>query len=118
MSTTATYSLLPLLYRPEEYATKMLLLALHVSSVWLILGDNCHAGATQADSADDCGTRTSLKGCSGGAWKCMPQLFTAGLVLLEVYCSAVHGWVFGGSLSFLPLMLTACLLYTSPSPRD
>lgn len=109
MSTAATYSLLPLLYRPEEYATKLLLLALHVSCVWLILGDSFQDPATKVDSGDG-GTESlpeSLKRFSCVAWKHIPQLFTAGLVLLEAYCSGIHGWLFGESLSFLPLMLTS-----------
>ena len=108
VSTAATYSLLPLLHRQEEYATKLLLLALHVSCVWLVLG-----GQMQK-SASDRGIKQAVpekKLSVTTALVHTPESFTAGLVVLEVYCSGIHAFIFGDRLSFLPLMLTS--LYCS-----
>jgi ALG6, ALG8 glycosyltransferase family len=110
VSTAATYSLLPLLYRQEEYAIKMLLLALHVSGVWLTLRNGLEGSATTIHHSDS-GIRSQAKyherfyGVC--AWKQLPLLFTAGIVLLEAYCTGIHVLLFGEKFSFLPLMLTS-----------
>lgn len=108
VSTAATYSMLPLLYRQEESATKLLLLALHVSCVWLVLG-----GQTQNTASDRAIKQAApeMKLSVTTALVHAPELFTAGLVVLEVYCSGIHAFMFGDRLSFLPLMLTS--LYCS-----
>jgi alpha-1,3-glucosyltransferase len=110
VSTAATYSLLPLLYRKEEYAIKILLLVLHVCCVWLTLRSSVEDSATMHHS-NTSGAASGGKSqqCNHGidAWNCIPWLFTGGLLLLEAYCSGIHGLLFGEKLSFLPLMLSS-----------
>ena len=78
------------------------------------------AGLFQDDKRRNALAIAILFGTGGGF-----GIVLAGAVLplmLDAYGTSAwpKGWVFIGlaALSFLPLSLWACLLYTSPSPRD
>ncbi|KAL6747134.1 glycosyl transferase [Haematococcus lacustris] len=93
LSAAGTYGLLPLLYQPQEYPIKLLLLLLYqlLSTSGL---SRLHAPLT----------KSRLLG--GPA-----RLYLSGFAGLELYCSLVHSWLLGARLPFLPLMLTS--LYCS-----
>ncbi|KAJ9530420.1 hypothetical protein QJQ45_000798 [Haematococcus lacustris] len=93
LSAAGTYGLLPLLYQPQEYPIKLLLLLLYqlLSTSGL---SRLHAPLTKGRLL-------------GGP----ARLYLSGFAGLELYCSLVHSWLLGARLPFLPLMLTS--LYCS-----
>jgi alpha-1,3-glucosyltransferase len=106
VSNMATYSLLPLLFRPEEFLVKILLMLIHTCCIHLLLGTMA-APDSGVDAAATAQTPLALLSRLD-TWKCRAaKLFSFGLVPLEVFCSVVHPSLFGGRLEFLPLMLTS-----------
>jgi alpha-1,3-glucosyltransferase len=112
MSIVGTYSLFPLLIRPEEYVVKVSLLVGYVIIGWPLL--------------------TARGRRSGLGFGVAMDAYLAGLVAVEIYSSFVHGKVFGDAWPFVPLMLIStycavgvCLCWlgqlldwTTPRARD
>jgi ALG6, ALG8 glycosyltransferase family len=87
LSTVGNYSLLPLLFTPAEYPIKVLLVSIYLAGACMLL-----RGAVGAS-----GPLPAPR---------LERLYLYGLVPLEVY-GLLHGWLLGGQLPFLPLLLVS-----------
>lgn len=121
MSTTVVYSLLPLLYRPQEYMLKVLMATMHCVGTHALLTSPAlpsaaasHVGgkaSAAAAAAHGHGLDRVLEAEAGGGVSAAVTAYVWGFVPLECYCSLVHTLVFPGRMEFLPLMLAS--LYCS-----
>ncbi|RMZ52990.1 hypothetical protein APUTEX25_001109, partial [Auxenochlorella protothecoides] len=87
LTTLGTYSLFPLLYRPEEYSIKVLLLVLYTASAPQLLSWQL-------------GTPSRLH--------TLPGAYLWGLVGVEAASSWILPYLLGSRLPFLPLALVSC----------
>ncbi|KFK37270.1 hypothetical protein AALP_AA4G235500 [Arabis alpina] len=107
VSIVSCYSLFPLLYEPQEYPIKVLLLLSHSMVTWL---------GFKAQHADN----TSLKKNETGEIEikskfrigCIEKSYLIGLVIVEIVSQFLHPYFLGDKFPFLPLMLisTYCAL--------
>jgi alpha-1,3-glucosyltransferase len=87
LSLIGTYSLFPLLIRPDEYPVKVGLAVGYAAVAWpLLAGETRRMGMSAVE-----------------AWYC-----TYGVVAIETYATFVHGAIFGEAWPFVPLMLVSC----------
>jgi alpha-1,3-glucosyltransferase len=123
-STVVTYSVLPLLHRPQDYPFKMLIAVtgLLVSLAMLQSSQGVRHGHTDQPpgNVQDAVGRPSAEGRTAGAPRLTHQawlrdwglsrcqlLYLVGFVPLELYCSFAHAHLLRQRLPFLPLMLTS-----------
>ncbi|GFR42845.1 hypothetical protein Agub_g3803 [Astrephomene gubernaculifera] len=123
LSSAGHYGLLPLLYRPQEYGVKILLVLSHfVLSVLALnkLYDHESAGGQTASLQDrrqqqqgQQREKSSRSGApltrQGSVLGWLSWCYLAGFVLLELYCYVVHNLIplLHERLPFVPLMLTS-----------
>lgn len=128
MSTTASISMHPLLFQPQEYPVKWLVTltyAAFLHSCPLFTPKSLHeaegcGGAAQSASKParmpvrPAGGPTSLSSHDRhrepkpvDVQSVVVWAYLAGFLALELFCSAVHPAVWGPRLPFLPLMLTS-----------
>ncbi|PRW44369.1 putative dolichyl pyrophosphate Glc1Man9 c2 alpha-1,3-glucosyltransferase [Chlorella sorokiniana] len=118
LSTVGTYSLFPLLFEPEEYPIKVLLLVTFnvIAATWLpqlpLETDKAAGGSKGCKRGGNHGSSRAASG-SSGALPLIPweRLYLWGLVALELATSWVLPLLLGERLPFLPLM--AVSLYCS-----
>lgn len=105
LSTAGHYGLLPLLFRPEEYGTKVLLVASYFAVAATALGA-LHGDAASPHAR---AARTGGKRNAGLALGWLQRAYLVGFVAVELYCSVVHERVpaLRERLPFAPLMLTS-----------
>ncbi|KAG2436974.1 hypothetical protein HYH02_011406 [Chlamydomonas schloesseri] len=105
LSTAGHYGLLPLLFRPEEYGTKILLVLSYFSGAAVALG------ALHGDAASPHARAAKARGKRnvGLALGWLQRAYLAGFIAVELYCSVVHERVpaLRERLPFAPLMLTS-----------
>ncbi len=121
LATAGHYGLLPLLFRPQEYAPKLLLVlsyfAVSVAALKAVTRTGLGGGRVDKDAVGRDragGKRVKGSNNSGGVHgDAAARLYLAGFVLLELYVSVVHerDAVLRERLPFVPLMLTS--LYCS-----
>lgn len=97
------YSLFPLLFEPQEYPLKILLLAIHAILMWLgfcqfRLSRTPHQ-RKMIDSRGSC-EKDQLIGWAGAC-------YLLGLFGVELWGQLLHPYFFGDRLPFLPLMLVS-----------
>lgn len=119
LATAGHYGLLPLLFRPQEYGAKILIVlsyfAVSLAALEAVARAGPSAGRGDKDTfGRDRAAAKRAKGSSGGVvGGAAVRLYLAGFVLLELYVSVVHERVavLRERLPFVPLMLTS--LYCS-----
>ncbi|XP_073111689.1 dolichyl pyrophosphate Glc1Man9GlcNAc2 alpha-1,3-glucosyltransferase-like [Elaeis guineensis] len=103
LSIVSCYSLFPLLFEPQEYPVKILLLAVHSILMWLgfcqfRISRTSHQRKT-SDSRGSC-EKNQIIGCAG-------TCYLLGLFGVELWGQLLHPYFFGDKLPFLPLMLVS-----------
>ncbi|GLC42829.1 hypothetical protein PLESTB_001428000 [Pleodorina starrii] len=112
LSTAGHYGLLPLLFRREEYGTKMLLVLSYFVVSVVALGA-LHSGGGSGGGDSDAGKRRrrrrQVKSKRFAVLGPAAVLYLAGFLLIELYVSVVHDAVpvLRRRLPFAPLMLTS-----------
>lgn len=106
LSIVACYSMFPLLFEPNEYPIKVLLLIIHSALMWVGFStqfskDASLKGSKRKESEIYTGKHEShLIGCVGAA-------YLLGILGVEIWASFIHKYIFGDNLPFLPLMLVS-----------
>ncbi|XP_050385010.1 probable dolichyl pyrophosphate Glc1Man9GlcNAc2 alpha-1,3-glucosyltransferase [Argentina anserina] len=112
LSIVSCYSLFPLLFEPQEYPIKVLLLLLHSVLMWLAFSaqftkDKTLEMAPSGTNKDShLGSNRSVAAARGGfviGWELWSYL--VGLLLVEICGQFLHPIFLGDKLPFLPLML-------------
>ncbi|XP_072957766.1 dolichyl pyrophosphate Glc1Man9GlcNAc2 alpha-1,3-glucosyltransferase [Typha angustifolia] len=104
LSIVSCYSMFPLLFEAQEYAIKVLLLAMF--SILMYIGFSSHFGL---NTAHDGTKRNNLVGSNkeNGLIGWIGVSYLLGLVVVELWCQLLHPLIFGSRLPFLPLMLVS-----------
>ncbi|KAJ3680636.1 hypothetical protein LUZ60_016914 [Juncus effusus] len=87
LSIVSCYSMFPLLFEPQEYLIKILLLLTYSTLMWIIFSS--YFAPTIKNGL------IRFKSC----------VYLIGIVFLELYAQFIHAYLFGNKLPFLPLML-------------
>ncbi|ESQ39100.1 hypothetical protein EUTSA_v10001410mg [Eutrema salsugineum] len=98
VSIVSCYSLFPLLYEPQEYPIKVLLLLLHSMVMWL--GFAAQHGDEKALKKKKTGDIKSKFGIG-----CFEKSYLMGLVIVETVSQFLHPYFLGDKFAFMPLML-------------
>lgn len=103
LSIVSCYSLFPLLFEPQEYPIKVLLLAIHSILMWLgfsqFRSSRITHGSKMNDSRGSC-QKNQLIGWAGAC-------YLLGLLGVELWGQLLHPYFFGNRFPFLPLMLVS-----------
>ncbi|ONK71805.1 uncharacterized protein A4U43_C04F12580 [Asparagus officinalis] len=102
LSIVSCYSMFPLLFEPQEYPIKLLLLVIHSTLMWAGFSlyfskKTAHESTTKTISKDSDQENILI------GWVGFCYLF--GLVFIEIWGQILHPYLFGSKLQFLPLML-------------
>ncbi|CAA7403810.1 unnamed protein product [Spirodela intermedia] len=97
LATASCYSMFPLLFGPEEYPVKLLLLLIHSIIVLSSLSPFFSGKVSQ----EDVPTTTTAAVGPAGMW------YLAGFAAVEVWGQLLHPLLLGDRLPFLPLMLVS-----------
>ncbi|KAJ8754704.1 hypothetical protein K2173_010795 [Erythroxylum novogranatense] len=109
LSVVSCYSLFPLLYEPQEYPIKVLLLLLHtILTLYLFLGQfpkneatKVNSSGNQQDEQEGSHGFSKDKGfCIGWIGKC----YLFGLLVVETWGQFLHPFLLGDKLPFVPLL--------------
>lgn len=94
----------PLLFEPQEYPIKVLLLVIHSTLMWagfsVYFSKKTAPESTTKTSSKDSDQENRMIG-----WVGFCYLF--GLVCIEIWGQILHPYLFGSKLQFLPLMLVS-----------
>lgn len=96
------YSMFPLLFEPQEYPIKVLLLAIHSILMWIGFSSCFRVGIAPG------GTKTNNSSASNGKQGFIGKfgtIYLLGLLGVELWGQLLHPYIFGSRLPFLPLML-------------
>ena len=102
MATSAYAGLLPLLFRPQEYGLKVLLVLAHLVAAHRMAAGPGTGGGTGKGKGGGGGGAPPR-----GAVERLRRLHAYGFLAVELYCGLGHRLAFGNALEFLPLMLTS-----------
>lgn len=116
LSIVSCYSLFPLLFEPQEYPIKVLLLLLHSTLLWI--GFTHHFNRRERSSTTTTTTKTTTKNKVKSkrpeatfekkrliGW--IGICYLLGLVFIEIWGQILHPYIFGARFPFLPLMLVS-----------
>lgn len=104
LSIVSCYSMFPLLFEPQEYPIKVLLLAIHTTLMWAGFSSHFSTGtAPEPNKKNGAKDSNKEKGWIGGFELC----YLLGIVGVEVWGQFLHPYIFGTRLPFLPLMLVS-----------
>lgn len=98
-----TFSLFPLLTRPQEYLLKISILVAYILFAIPWLRDVFYFEFLDEDEKDS----RRKKGSGLLLLTKWEAVYLWGIIPIEIYCSFVHTLVFAGSWPFIPLMLTS-----------
>lgn len=101
------YSLFPLLFEPQEYPVKVLLLLLHSLVMWLGLS-SLH---NHRELVEETIAAKKVEGSNNAriyqefkiSW--LARIYLFGLVIVELYGQFLHPYLLGNELPFVPLMM-------------
>ncbi|KAJ8506315.1 hypothetical protein OPV22_007201 [Ensete ventricosum] len=102
LSIVSCYSMFPLLFDPQEYPIKVLLLAIHSILMWIGFSSCFRVGVAPG------GTKTNNSSASNGKQGFIGKfgtIYLLGLLGVELWGQLLHPHIFGSGLPFLPLML-------------
>ncbi|KAM0934202.1 putative dolichyl-P-Glc:Glc(1)Man(9)GlcNAc(2)-PP-dolichol alpha-1,3-glucosyltransferase [Dioscorea sansibarensis] len=102
LSIVSCYSMFPLLFEPQEYPIKVLLLVIHAILMWIgfstYFSQRTNSKETKGNDPKDHCKGSELVGCVG-------ICYLSGLVLIEIWGQFLHPYMLGNRLPFLRLML-------------
>ncbi|XP_074565418.1 dolichyl pyrophosphate Glc1Man9GlcNAc2 alpha-1,3-glucosyltransferase [Curcuma longa] len=102
LSIVSCYSMFPLLFEPQEYPIKVLLLALYAIAMWIGLSSYFKPGVVSAEDKAHNPSASDRKEAFIGKFG---TIYLLGLLGVELWGQLLHPYVFGSSLPFLPLMM-------------
>jgi alpha-1,3-glucosyltransferase len=97
VSIVSCYSLYPLLYEPQEYPIKVLLLLLHSVVMWLGFAAQYTDYKAQKKETSEIKSKFRIG--------CFEKSYLMGLIIVEIVSQFLHPYFLGDKLPFLPLML-------------
>lgn len=101
------YSLFPLLFEPQEYPIKLLLLLLHSLVMWLGFSSLYNQRELGGEKVTVKKVEGSNKARISEEFKIssLTRIYLSGLVIVELYGQFLHPYLLGNELPFVPLMM-------------
>lgn len=92
----------PLLFEPQEYPIKVVLLALYAIAMWIGFSSYFKLGVVPAENKAHNPSASDRKEAFIGKFG---RIYLLGLLGVELWGQLLHPYIFGSSLPFLPLMM-------------
>ncbi|KAG6476542.1 hypothetical protein ZIOFF_065784 [Zingiber officinale] len=102
LSIVSCYSMFPLLFEPQEYPIKVLLLTLYAIAMWIGFSSYFKLVVVPAEDKAHTPSASDREETFIGKFG---TIYLLGLLGVELWGQLLHPYIFGSSLPFLPLMM-------------